>query len=169
MKSNPKSENSQGDRTLSEDDAISILRNRQMSDILISSPQEGLPVWYWAMTRKSPRAVEMAMALGDAIDRRLPDGRGFLLAALDEAMPRWLLVHGLRKLDGTWWHPDQQGRSVFSHEHLDAVVAQALGHRAWSEGLTTLISSRLGNPARQAKTAGRKEVGRALGQWFRTD
>lgn len=149
-----------------EQSAVAILRERQMSGTFVDEPIEGLVPWEWAMDAGAPRAVELLMAIGADLNVKTARSRGFLLHGLDTGMPRWLLIHGLRRLDGAWWRPDDKGRTPFHHPMLDAVVAQALGHRAWSEGVEAQILAAGQDPVKLARWRGHPEVARALAQWL---
>jgi hypothetical protein len=127
---------------------------------------DGKIAWAWAMEKGSEQAVEMLMSLGADINCRDHMGRGFLLVGLDSGMPRWLLIHGLRRLDDQWWKPDGLGRSPFHHEKIDPVFAQAVALRAWTDQMDMSKILGLGDPVLMARERGQPDVARALAQWI---
>lgn len=150
-----------------ESEVIGFLRDRQMTGTFVNERIEDKLPWEWAMNKNSARGVELLISLHANISNRTDENKGFLLHGLDTAMPRWLLIHGLRKLDRNWWLPDNAGQTPFHHPSLDRVVAQAIGHRAWSEGVSATMIKQISDPIELAYQRDQKDIARILKQWLK--
>lgn len=94
---------------------------------------EGKPVWAWLVENEWFEAVGEAWAAGANPNTRDETGRGWAHWAISHQVPSWLALEGLRRLNETWWEPDNFGHTPFHLPVYDQRLAQAMVVRWWTE------------------------------------
>ncbi len=98
-----------------------------------NSEMEGEPLWAWLVEHEWFDALDEAWSAGTNPNTRDSMGRGWLHHAISQQVPSWVAQDGFRRLDGTWWWPDELGRTPFHLPIYDEALAQALIVRWWAE------------------------------------
>lgn len=127
---------------------------------------EGEPAWAVVLAQAPEDAVDELINAGANLNARATGRQGWLLRCLTAGTEPWLVLAGLRRLDHTWWEPDDQGRSPFHDTRLSLPVAQAMGARWWTEGRSWDRLTLAGRtPGQFAAQAGRPDLARVWHLW----
>lgn len=98
-----------------------------------NTEMEGEPLWAWLLQHGWFDALDEAWQAGTNPNTKDSMGRGWLHYAITEGIPTWVAQDGFRRLDATWWHPDELGRTPFHLPIFDEALANSLMVRWWSE------------------------------------
>lgn len=112
-----------------------------------NSLMEGEPIWLWLLRHEWFDAMDEAWQAGTNPNTRDSLGRGWLHHAITEQVPTWVAQDGLRRLDASWWLPDEWGRTPFHLPIYDQALAQAMVVRWWAEGRSWEVLTHPFDPA----------------------